>query len=43
MREPIVQANILVPQEHLGNVINLCVEKRGVQKGHAVPRASRCR
>jgi len=31
-REPIVQANILVPQEHLGNVIRLCVEKRGVQK-----------
>ena len=25
-------ANILVPQEHLGNVIKLCEEKRGVQK-----------
>ena len=32
MREPIVQANILVPQDHLGNVITLCAEKRGVQK-----------
>jgi GTP-binding protein LepA len=32
MREPIVEANILVPQEHLGNVITLCVQKRGVQK-----------
>ncbi len=32
MREPICEANILVPQEHLGNVITLCVEKRGVQK-----------
>ena len=32
MREPIIEANMLVPQEHLGNVINLCVEKRGVQK-----------
>lgn len=32
MREPIVLANILVPQEHLGSVISLCVEKRGVQK-----------
>ncbi len=31
MREPIARANILVPQEHLGNVITLCVEKRGVQ------------
>ncbi|NTS76424.1 elongation factor 4 [Catenovulum sp. SM1970] len=29
--EPIVEANILVPQEHLGNVITLCIEKRGVQ------------
>ncbi len=32
MREPIVEANILVPQEHVGSVLNLCVEKRGVQK-----------
>jgi len=32
MREPIVQANILVPQDHLGNVITLCTERRGVQK-----------
>ena len=31
MREPIVEANILVPQEFLGNVITLCIEKRGVQ------------
>ena len=32
MREPIVEANILVPQEYVGNVINLCIERRGVQK-----------
>lgn len=32
VREPIIEAHILVPQEHLGNVINLCIEKRGVQK-----------
>ena len=32
MREPIVQASILVPQDYLGNVITLCVDKRGVQK-----------
>ncbi|MCJ8312694.1 MAG: elongation factor 4 [Saccharospirillaceae bacterium] len=31
MREPIVRANILVPQEYLGNVITLCVDRRGVQ------------
>lgn len=32
IREPIVEAHILVPQEYLGNVITLCIEKRGVQK-----------
>ena len=32
IREPIIAANILMPQEYLGNVIKLCVEKRGVQK-----------
>jgi GTP-binding protein LepA len=32
VREPIIQANILVPQVHLGSVITLCIEKRGVQK-----------
>jgi len=32
MREPIVRANILVPQDYVGAAINLCVEKRGVQK-----------
>ncbi|ATG58910.1 MULTISPECIES: translation elongation factor 4 [Pseudoalteromonas] len=31
IREPIVEANILVPQEYLGNVITLCIEKRGSQ------------
>ena len=32
VREPIIEAHILVPQDHLGNVISLCVEKRGLQK-----------
>ena len=32
IREPIILANILVPQAYLGNVINLCIEKRGIQK-----------
>ncbi len=32
IREPIIVANILVPQEHLGAVIALCVEKRGSQQ-----------
>ncbi len=29
--EPIARCNILVPAEYLGNVITLCVEKRGMQ------------
>jgi GTP-binding protein LepA len=31
-REPIIRATILVPQEYVGNVIGLCIEKRGIQK-----------
>ena len=32
IREPIIVGNILVPQDYVGNVITLCVEKRGTQK-----------
>jgi len=32
MREPIVLASMLVPQEYVGNIINLCVSRRGVQR-----------
>jgi len=32
IREPIIRTNILVPQEFVGNVISLCIDKRGVQK-----------
>ncbi|MDY0135809.1 MAG: translation elongation factor 4 [Thiomicrospira sp.] len=32
IREPIIQANILVPQEYIGAVMKLCIDKRGVQK-----------
>jgi GTP-binding protein LepA len=32
LREPIITANILVPEQHVGAVIKLCIEKRGVQK-----------
>ena len=31
MLEPIVRANILVPQDYLGQVITLCTERRGTQ------------
>jgi GTP-binding protein LepA len=32
IREPIIEASILLPQDYLGAVITLCIEKRGVQK-----------
>ena len=32
IREPIIQANLLLPQEYVGAVMGLCMEKRGVQK-----------
>ena len=32
IREPIIEASVLVPQEYVGAVIGLCEEKRGVQK-----------
>ncbi len=31
LREPIITANILVPEKHVGAVIKLCIEKRGAQ------------
>ena len=32
LREPIIIASILVPEKHVGAVIKLCIEKRGVQR-----------
>ena len=32
IREPIITATILMPQEYVGPVITLCTDKRGVQK-----------
>ncbi len=32
IREPIIRTTILCPQDYVGNVISLCVEKRGMQK-----------
>jgi GTP-binding protein LepA len=32
IREPVITASILVPHAHVGAVIKLCVEKRGVQR-----------
>lgn len=31
LREPIAECHMLMPQEYLGSVITLCIEKRGVQ------------
>ena len=32
IREPIIQASMLLPEDYIGSVIALCIEKRGVQK-----------
>lgn len=32
IEEPIARANIIAPKEHLGAVLKLCIERRGVQK-----------
>jgi GTP-binding protein LepA len=32
IREPIIQTNILLPEQYIGPVISLCIEKRGMQK-----------
>jgi GTP-binding protein LepA len=32
IREPIIRANILTPEEYIGAIITLCIEKRGTQK-----------
>ena len=32
LREPIIIASILVPEQHVGSVMKLCIEKRGVQR-----------
>ena len=32
LREPIISTNILVPNDHVGAVMKLCNEKRGIQK-----------
>lgn len=32
IREPIIIANILLPEEYIGAVMTLCIEKRGVQQ-----------
>ncbi|MFZ1827718.1 MAG: translation elongation factor 4 [Candidatus Competibacteraceae bacterium] len=33
IREPIIVAHILTPQDYLGPIITLCIEKRGAQRG----------
>ncbi len=32
IREPVIEATILSPQDYLGAVMGLCIEKRGIQK-----------
>ena len=32
IQEPMIKANIYTPEEYIGNIITLCIEKRGVQQ-----------
>lgn len=32
MQEPYIQATIIVPERHVGNILQLCQERRGMQK-----------
>ncbi len=32
IREPVIRAKIMTPQEYVGSIMRLCIEKRGVQK-----------
>lgn len=32
IREPIIRASMLLPEDYIGSVIALCIEKRGIQK-----------
>ncbi len=32
VEEPYIMANLITPSEYVGNIINLCLEKRGVQQ-----------
>lgn len=34
IEEPMIKATIMVPDEYLGSVIDLCIKKRGVQLNH---------
>lgn len=38
IREPIAAVNILVPREYIGNVLKLCVERRGRQQNMQITR-----
>ncbi|MCA9666094.1 MAG: translation elongation factor 4 [Myxococcales bacterium] len=42
IEEPFIKASIHVPQEHIGAVIKLCEEKRGIQQGMSYPSKNRC-
>ena len=36
IREPIVAATLLLPPEFVGNVIQLCQSRRGIQKKNSI-------
>ncbi len=44
IREPIVRLEIIVPTEYIGDIMKLCVDRRGTYKSqnHSSPRPARC-
>ena len=37
VREPYIRASILTPKEYIGQIMELCQERRGDAPGHALP------
>jgi len=40
-KEPFIRASIITPEQYLGAVITLCIERRGVQKNLSYPDSGR--
>ena len=42
IEEPVITAMILTPSEYVGGILQLCQDKRGVQKGSSTCRRTAC-
>jgi GTP-binding protein LepA len=43
VQEPFIRAEIITPSEYVGNLMQLCMERRGIYKKHDVPRPATCK